>query len=55
MAYSSIHEATAFEIQMRDICTPPKRAFLIGPLWVAALFVFIDFSPAVSQSCVRAK
>ena len=30
MAYSSKCEMTVFEIQTRDIHTPPKRASLIG-------------------------
>ena len=29
MAFSSIHETTAFEIQIRDMCTPPPPTHIV--------------------------
>ena len=51
MAPSSIHEATVFEIQMRDIRTPLKRASLMDP-YLSQLFCFHRLVPScLSVSC----
>ena len=53
MASSIIHEATAFEIQMKDMRTPPKEGLFNWTPMGPNSFVFIALSPVVSQSRVR--
>ena len=55
MAPFSIHEATVFEIQMRDIRTPLKRASLMDSC-LPQLFCFHRLVPScLSVSCASQK